>query len=177
MAKVVIQGVDAAGREKTVLVAADGSLSSATTVSGPVDTELPPARLAADNLPLPTAPDVLATLMVYDGTNLRLARANASGQLVSVPASGALTDRSGTITLGGTSQQLMAANAARRYLFVQNVSAGDLWVNFGVAAAQAQPSVKIATNGTFIMDGSFVSTEAVNIVGATTAQAFTAKEA
>lgn len=90
---------------------------------------------------------------------------------------GSLTDGSGTITTGGTSQQIFAANAARKYLLVVNVSVLDLWINFGVAAVQTQPSIKIVPNGSFVMEGFFVSTETVNIIGATTGTIFTAKQA
>lgn len=93
------------------------------------------------------------------------------------PTQGALTDRSGTIAVGGTSQEMAAANAARRYLFVENVSAADLWIDFGSDAEASQPSILIPTRAAFVMEGSFISTQAVNIIGATTGQAFTAKEA
>lgn len=89
--------------------------------------------------------------------------------------SGTLTDRSGTITLGGTSQQAAAANASRRYLLIQNVSTGDLWVNFGTAAVVGQPSILIKANGAY--EPVFIPTGTVNIIGATTAQAFAMKEA
>jgi hypothetical protein len=95
---------------------------------------------------------------------------------VSVPRSGALTDRSGTITTGGTSQQVMAANTNRKYLLIQNESTGDLWINFGVAAVIAQPSIRLGQWDAFVMEEGFISTQALNVIGATTAQAFTAKE-
>lgn len=57
-----------------------------------------------------------------------------------LPTSGAPTDRSGTITSGGVAQQAMAANSARRYLFIQNVSGGDLWYSTIGTAVQNQPS-------------------------------------
>lgn len=41
-----------------------------------------PRRLAADNLALPNAPDVLATLLGYDGTNLDLLRVDGSKNLL-----------------------------------------------------------------------------------------------
>ncbi|MNV12917.1 hypothetical protein D3C71_1035420 [compost metagenome] len=91
-------------------------------------------------------------------------------------ATGSLTNRSGTITAGGTSQVLMAANATRKYLFIQNVSVNDLWIDFGTAAIANQPSIKLVANAVYIQENSFVSTQAVNIIGATTAQAYTAKE-
>lgn len=93
------------------------------------------------------------------------------------PAQGTLTDRSGTITSGGASQQVMAANASRKYLLVQNNSVAALWVNFTGAAVTTQPAIQLAANGgSIVMEGSFVSTEAVTIIGATTGQVFTAKE-
>ena len=103
---------------------------------------------------------------------------DSAGRLkaVQVPTQGSLTNRSGTITSGGTSQELAAANTSRKYLFVQNVSTGDLWVNFGTAAVTTQPSIKLMPDASLTMTG-FVSTQAVNIIGATTGQAFTAKEA
>jgi len=91
------------------------------------------------------------------------------------PVRGPLTDRSGTIANGGTSQQLAAANPQRRYLYIQNNSAGALWVNFGTAAALGQPSIQLAANAEKIWE-KFVPTEAINIIGGTTAQPFTAKE-
>lgn len=60
----------------------DGGALTAGNIAGTVtaNTELPAARLAADNLALPTAPDVLATLMGYDGTTLDLVRLSAAAE-------------------------------------------------------------------------------------------------
>lgn len=111
-------------------------------------------------------------------TRGRKATVDADGSLMVRPSKqGSLTDRSGSITAGGASQQLAAALATRRYLLVQNNSAEVLWVNFGTAAVGDQPSVSIPIAGTFVMDGGFVDTQAVNIIGATTGSKFTAKEA
>jgi hypothetical protein len=97
--------------------------------------------------------------------------------LARVPSvQGTLTNRSGTITLGGTAQTLAAVNATRRYLFIQNLSVGDLWLNFTTTAVAAQPSIKLAAGDSFVMEGSFVSTELVSVFGATTGQAWAAKE-
>jgi hypothetical protein len=91
---------------------------------------------------------------------------------------GAVTNRSGTITAGGSAQQLAAANTGRRYLLVQNPSnaPGSLWIDFGVNAVQASPSIEIAVGVTYELEGSFVPTSSVSIIGPTTGQAFTAKE-
>lgn len=109
------------------------------------------------------------TLSSYQGPT------SVAPQTVS-PSQGTLTDRSGAITTGGTAQVLMAANSTRRYILFQNTSIADLWINFTTTAAQTQPSFKIPANGSFGMENGFVSTEAISIIGATTGQAFTAKE-
>lgn len=91
--------------------------------------------------------------------------------------SGSLTNRSGTITAGATAQTIAAALATRRYFFLQNVSTGDLWVNFGTTAVAAQPSIKLLPEAVLEYDGGFVPTGLVSLIGATTGQAFVAKEA
>lgn len=94
--------------------------------------------------------------------------------------SGALGDGSGTITAGGTSQQVFPADTGRQYLLIQNVSDGDLWVNFGIAAVVGQPSIKLLASGSLEFSSAgtgVVPTSTVNIIGATTGKAFTAKEA
>ena len=100
----------------------------------------------------------------------------SSGVVITQPTRGALTNRSGSITTGGTSQQLAAANAVRNYLFIENVSANDIWFNFGTAAVVDQPSIRLLPGQSFSMEGSFVSTEVVNIISATTGDKFVAKE-
>lgn len=90
---------------------------------------------------------------------------------------GALTDGSGTITTGGASQQIFAANSTRKYFIFENVSAENLWIDFGTAAVANQPSFKVVPNGQFVMEDFFVSTQTVNVIGATTGLAFTAKQA
>lgn len=84
------------------------------------------------------------------------------------------TDRSGTITTGGTAQQLAAANTSRVSLTGQNISSGDLWIseNGANAAPNAAGSYKISSGQAF----SVGTSRAISIYGATTAQAFTATE-
>lgn len=109
-----------------------------------------------------------------DGTAVRVALTAPASSRFST--AGTLTNRSGTITLGGTAQTLAAANATRKYILIENVSSGDLWINFTTTAVINQPSFKIVANGSFVMEGTFISTELISIIGATTSQAFTAKE-
>lgn len=84
-------------------------------------------------------------------------------------------DASGTITTGGTSQQLLAQDQDRQYLLIQNLGTGDLWINFGVAAVQSQPSIRIPQNAEYTEEGNFVSGEAVNIIASDTGHPFTCK--
>lgn len=91
---------------------------------------------------------------------------------------GHFKDASGSIAAGGTAQTALAENRDRDYLLVQNVSSGDLFVDFdGTAAVADQPSVKIAAGAAFVWETRFVPTGAVSIIGATTGQKFTIKEA
>lgn len=93
------------------------------------------------------------------------------------PSQGTLTDRSGTITTGGTAQQAMAANASRKYLLIQNISDTVMWFNFTTTAVADSPSHYLAANGgSFVQESSFVSTEAISIICATTGKKWTAKE-
>lgn len=79
---------------------------------------------------------------------------------------------SGTIAAAATSQALAADNETRRYLFIQNISAADLWVNpFGAAAAvDGVGSFKIAPGAAFTVP----TNDAVAIVGGTLGQKFSA---
>lgn len=93
-----------------------------------------------------------------------------------------VTDRSGTITAGGTAQQIMAAATEyddRQYLLIQNVSSGDLWVNFGVVAVVAQPSIRLIPGSSLELSyagNGYCPSQFVSLIGATTGQAFVAKE-
>jgi hypothetical protein len=113
--------------------------------------------------------------MVFNGTSWDRQVGTTAGT-ATIASKGTFTNRSGTITTGGTSQQIMAANAVRRYLFIQNVSDTVMWCNFTTAANTDQPSIQIAVGASFIMEGNAVTTEAVNCIGAVTGKSFTSKE-
>lgn len=99
-----------------------------------------------------------------------------TNNVIDSPTTNSLVDKSGTITTGGTSQTLSTAKS-RHYLFIQNQSSANLYINFTTAAvATGQPSIMIPPQGSFVQEGLFVSSEQVNIIGATTGQAFAAKE-
>lgn len=90
-----------------------------------------------------------------------------------------LTDLSGTITTGGTSQALVVANTARKYLRVSNPSTapGSLFVNDKGAAASTTSgtSMEIQPGVIYSWEGS-PPIGAVAITSATTSHAFEAAE-
>jgi hypothetical protein len=86
------------------------------------------------------------------------------------------TNRSGTITAGATAQTLMAANADRRGLWIQNLSSGDLWISSLGTAAATQPSMKLTAGSLYEAPAHGVPVAAISIFGATTGQAFSARE-
>jgi hypothetical protein len=80
------------------------------------------------------------------------------------------------VATGGVSQQVMAANTARKYLLFENVSTEDKWINFTTAATAAQPSILIKPNGSYELEGNYITTEAMNVISASTSSPYTAKE-
>lgn len=89
------------------------------------------------------------------------------------------TNHSGTITAGGTAQDLMGANSARNGWLIQNQSAGVLWIRSKGAsganvAAATQDSLEIPAGSYY--ESPRVSGNALSIFGATTGQAFHAEE-
>lgn len=86
------------------------------------------------------------------------------------------TDKSGTITSGGAAQTLMAANTSRKGFFIQNQSAGDLWISSVGTAAATQPSLWLPPGAYYEPPVTGVPTAAISIFGATAGQAFAARE-
>lgn len=95
---------------------------------------------------------------------------------VTLVLSGSLTDRSGTLTTGGTAQTLASANSSRKYLLVQNQSNGAFYIRFTGTATQDQTSLRLDAGADFESGPSFVPTQAISIIGATTGQAWHAVE-
>jgi hypothetical protein len=88
---------------------------------------------------------------------------------------GNLSDASGSIATGGTSQQLLAASTTpRRFFFFQNISTHTMWLNFGVAAVQDQPSVQVIAGAIYRMDNS-ISDDVINVISSTTGDKFVCK--
>ncbi len=84
-----------------------------------------------------------------------------------------LTNRSGTVTTGGTAQNAMGANASRTYGAVTNLHATSAWASeVGTAAADTAGSVEVKQGGVYLVEG----VGAVSWYHPTTGAKFTATE-
>jgi hypothetical protein len=91
---------------------------------------------------------------------------------------GTLIDRSGTTSgTPSTSTTVAAANPSRKYFIIQNLGASNIYVNFTSAANTTSSILLAASGGSFVMESSFVSTEAITVLSAGTSVAYMAKEA
>lgn len=106
---------------------------------------------------------------------------------VSLAHRGRVVEKSGTITSGGTSQTMMAANPTRLYLLIQNpltatgqgISAAEsLFIRFGDTAATVNTgtSFELSPGSSLVMEGGFCCTQAVQVIAATTAHDWIAVE-
>lgn len=131
-------------------------------------------RAIVDRLPL-IGGSLATTLRDASGTAI----GTAGNPLITSPVSNSitLTDRSGTIAVGGTQQTLAAANSSRRGLWVQNNSNGDLRINStGNASATVGLVLPGGQNALYEYPTNGVPVTAISIWGATTGQAFEARE-
>lgn len=90
-----------------------------------------------------------------------------------------VTNRSGSITTGNTAQQLMAANSLRKGFWIQNISAGDLYISdVGTATNNSVTPNSLVIKPDVIYESPFggTSSAAISIIGATTGQKFVARE-
>jgi hypothetical protein len=92
------------------------------------------------------------------------------------PSSGVMLDRSGTIQNANTNQTIAMSNADRSYFFLQNVGSYEIWLNFGANASAAPGSIKIPPDASYVMEGSAVCVQTVNVAGPVAGTPYTAKE-
>lgn len=129
------------------------------------------------NLGQKTSANSLAVTVASDQSALTVAQATAANLKAQVVYAGVTaTDKSGTIAAGGTAQTAIALNANRRAFWIQNLSAGDLWISDVGPATAASPSLKIVAGGLYESMPGNCPTSAISIIGATTSQAFAARE-
>lgn len=148
-------------------VPVDGSavtqpVSGAVTVSGVATAAKQPAFGVAGT----SASDVLSVQGITGGTP----------QATDTVVRSTSVDRGGTITAGGSAQQFMPANANRRGFTVQNQSTADLYVNCVATAAANQSSLRIPAGALYESSPHHSGTGACSVFGATSAQAFYARE-
>ena len=90
-----------------------------------------------------------------------------------------LTDYSGT-TPDTNSNTIIASNANRKYLLIQNLSDTAMYVNFGAAASAGAGSIKIAATGTtgdkHEWNGNGVPVSDVRLLCTASSKAYTVKE-
>lgn len=91
-----------------------------------------------------------------------------------IPLKTVLTDLSKLASQVST--QLVPTNANRRYLFIQNVGNSSVWINFTSVATIGQPSVRLEPGASFVMEGSSVTVEAVNVIAVAPNTPVTVKE-
>lgn len=108
------------------------------------------------------------------GANPVLVTGTVTG--VTNPATGQLTDRSGTITSGGDAQEVMAANPSRLAVFFQNLSDTDMYVSFTGTATAGPGSFLIPSGGGTFPPAGYVPTQALSVLCATTGKEFSAYE-
>jgi hypothetical protein len=124
----------------------------------------------------PTAANLNATVVQGTAANLN---ATVVGTVFSQALQGTLTDDSGTTSgTPSTSTQIMASNASRKYLLIENVSTtATIWINFTSAATAGNGSYQLLPGGSIVQESGFVSTEAVNVLSTTATVPYTAKQA
>lgn len=75
-----------------------------------------------------------------------------------------------------TSTVAAVENLLRKYLFIQNVSNGELWIDFTIDAVTDAPSIRLSPGDVFLMESNFITTEVVNIIRKAGSGDYTLKE-
>lgn len=162
-----------------------GSFSLISLFKRLLSTKLPeqssgriPVTLASAGTTGSTAPTTANLYAGTDGTNLRAISVDTSGRPNTniIPQSGNITTRSSTITTGGTSQQVAASNTSRKYFAIQNISDTDMYLGVGYTPTTTTGILLTKSGGGLAFESTFIPTQAINILCATTGKAFVAWE-
>lgn len=121
---------------------------------------------------LDTANGILTTL----SADTALVKDDIANGVTSLGTKGSITTRSGTITTGGTSQQVAASNSSRVYFAIQNISDTDMYLGVGFTPTTTTGILLSKSGGGFVFESGFIPTQAINILCATTGKAFVAWE-
>jgi hypothetical protein len=117
---------------------------------------------------------------------------NASGNIPVVgtvtvsPVTGTYTSKNVALTLGGTSQTLMASNTSRKRIYIQNpctatgegiAAVESIYISFtGAAGVNNGTSIEILACGSYDSDNGPISTQAITVNAATTGHKIVAGE-
>lgn len=125
----------------------------------------------------------LATIATNSGTQATAANQTTGNTSLSTIATnttrqGTLTDDSGTTSgTPSTSTTVMASNASRKYLLIQNLdSTNNIYINFTSAASNGTGSYTLLPYGTLVQEGQYVSTEAVTVLATVASIKYSAKQ-
>jgi len=86
------------------------------------------------------------------------------------------TDKSGTVTSGGTAQNAIASNTSRKDWRLSNLSNDILYITDTGTAATAANGVPVYPGQTISANSRGTSTSAISVLGATTGDAWSAVE-
>jgi hypothetical protein len=132
-------------------------------------------ELNADSINLNV--DGLEALASTQQADIADIKADLANGVLSLGTKGSITTRSGTITTGGTSQQVAASNSSRVYFAIQNISDTDMYLGIGYTPTTTTGILLTKSGGGFVFESGFIPTQAINLLCATTGKAFVAWEA
>ena len=139
---------------------------------------LGPSSLVAYAGVPPTQPGASSTIAVSAATPLPVTLGSSPTRSVIITGSTG-SDGSGTITTGGTAQNLFSgATPTNGYAIYNPDPTNDLWINEGAAAlANGSGSIRVSSNGGYYStEPGYKPFHAVSIVGAVTGKNFTARK-
>lgn len=131
-------------------------------------------RIEADSINLNV--DGLEALASTQQADIADIKADLANGVTSLGTKGSITTRSGTITTGGTSQQVAASNSSRVYFAIQNISDTDMYLGVGFTPTTTTGILLSKSGGGFVFESGFIPTQAINLLCATTGKAFVAWE-
>lgn len=100
-----------------------------------------------------------------------------TGTVTTVTYSASIQDASGSIQAASTSQTVVGSAQTRAYLFFQNISTADMWLDFGGALMSVGHGIYVPPNGSLVYENSFVPNDQLNVISATQGAAYTCKYA
>jgi hypothetical protein len=121
-----------------------------------------------------TTADIKDAFVILNGTT----GLPVSNFPVAPAVGGTPTDRSGTTSATpSTATTLMAANAARTAMFIQNNGTTSIWISELTTAVASQPSLQILPNAYWSPEPGLVPVGAISVISTAASVPFTAREA